>query len=91
MKRRRRWREGPWKVHSTSLRLLHDDERRVVEALVKAGGSMLQKDISYDLKLSRVRTHRVLVRLIERGVVKAEKHYNTNMITLSDWLREWKG
>ena len=74
-----------------TIRLLHDDERRVVEALSKAGGSMLQKDISYELKLSRVKTHRVLVGLIERGVVKAEKHYNTNMITLSDWLISTEG
>ncbi|MCX6654934.1 MAG: hypothetical protein NTY03_07405 [Candidatus Bathyarchaeota archaeon] len=74
-----------------TIRLLHDDERRVVEALAKAGGSMLQKDISYDLKLSRVKTHRVLVDLIERGVVKAEKHYNTNMITLSAWLMGGEG
>jgi hypothetical protein len=74
-----------------TIRLLHDDERRVVEALAKAGGSMLQKDISYDLKLSRVKTHRVLVGLIERGVVKAEKHYNTNLITLSAWLMGGEG
>jgi hypothetical protein len=74
-----------------TIRLLHDDERRVVEALAKAGGSMLQKDISYDLKLSRVKTHRVLVGLIERGVVKAEKQYNTNMITLSAWLMGGEG
>ena len=52
---------------------------------------MLQKDISYELKLSRVKTHRVLVGLIERGVVKAEKHFNTNMITFSDWLRGGEG
>jgi uncharacterized membrane protein len=69
-----------------TLRLLHDDEKRVVEALTKAGGSMLQKDISYELKLSRVKTHRVLVGLIERGIVKAEKQYNTNLITISAWL-----
>ena len=69
-----------------TIKLLHDDERRVVEALAKSGGSKLQKDISYELKLSRVKTHRVLVGLIERGIVKAEKHYNTNMITLSAWL-----
>jgi uncharacterized membrane protein len=69
-----------------TLRLLHDDEKRIIEVLAKAGGSMLQKDISYELELSRVRTHRVLVGLIERGIVKAEKQYNTNRITLSAWL-----
>jgi uncharacterized membrane protein len=70
-----------------TLRLLNDDEKRIVELLAKSGGAMLQKDLSYELKLSRVKTHRVLVGLIERGVVRAEKHFNTNMITLSDWLR----
>jgi uncharacterized membrane protein len=71
-----------------TLRLLSEDERRIVELLVKNGGQMLQKDISYELKLNRVKTHRVLVGLIERGVVGAEKHFNTNMITLAEWLRE---
>jgi uncharacterized membrane protein len=75
--------ENPWYV---TLKLLNEDERNVVKALRDAGGSMLQKDLSYNLKLSRVKTHRVLVGLIERGVVKAEKYYNTNKITLSTWL-----
>lgn len=69
------------------LRLLNDDEKRVVEAIAQSGGSMLQKDLSYELKLSRVKIHRILVGLIERGIVTAEKHYNTNKITLTDWLQ----
>jgi len=76
--------ESPIEV---TLKLLQEDERRVVEALREAEGSMLQKDLSYDLKFSRVKTHRVLMTLIERGVVSAEKHYNTNKITLADWLK----
>ncbi len=71
-----------------AMRLLEPDEKRVVEALVTGGGSMLQKDISHNLKFSRVKTHRVLVRLLKRGVVTAEKQYNTNRIELVDWLRE---
>lgn len=69
-------------------RLLEPDERRVVEALVEAGGTMLQKEISHEVGYSRVKTHRVLVRLIRRGVVTAEKYYNTNRIELADWLKE---
>ena len=71
-----------------ALRLLEPDEKRVVEAIGNAGGSMLQKDISHELGFSRVKTHRVMVRLLRRGVVTAEKHYNTNLIELVDWLRE---
>jgi len=69
-------------------RLMEPDETRVVKTIVEAGGSMLQKDISYNLEISRVKTHRILVKLINRGIVTAEKQYNTNNITLAGWLQE---
>lgn len=69
-------------------RLMEPDETRVVKTIVEAGGSMLQKDISYKLEISRVKTHRILVKLINRGIVTAEKQYNTNNITLAGWLQE---
>jgi uncharacterized membrane protein len=78
--------EGRGRAVEVAMRLLEPDEKRVVEALVAAGGSMLQKDISHELEFSRVKTHRVLVRLIRRGVVTAEKYYNTNQIEVADWL-----
>jgi len=71
-----------------AMRLLEPDEKRVVEAVTAAGGTILQKDISHETGFSRVKTHRVLVRLIRRGVVTAEKYYNTNRIEIADWLRE---
>lgn len=71
-----------------AMRLLEPDEKRVMEAVVAAGGSMLQKDLSHELGFSRVKIHRVLVRLIRRGVVTAEKYYNTNRIEVADWLNE---
>jgi len=71
-----------------ALRLLDENERKVVEALVAEGGSMLQKDISIDLEFSRVKTHRVVQSLVKRGLVTAEEHFNTNKVTLVDWLRE---
>lgn len=73
------------------LRVLQDDERKVVETLISEGGTMLQKDIRWKTGLSRVKTHRVLLRLIKRGVVSAEKYFNTNKITLADWLMKEKG
>jgi flagellar basal body-associated protein FliL len=78
--------ENKEKALDVAIRLLNEDERRIVEALHNAGGSMLQKDITYDLDISRVKTHRIIAGLIKRDVVKSEKHYNTNKITLADWL-----
>ena len=71
---------------SAVLRVLDDDERKVIETLSAEGGTMLQKDIRWKTGLSRVKTHRILLRLIKRDIVSAEKHYNTNKITLADWL-----
>ena len=68
------------------LRVLNEDERKVIETLVEEGGTMLQKDIRWKTGLSRVKTHRILFRLAKRGIVSAEKYYNTNKITLADWL-----
>ena len=68
------------------LRVLNEDERKVIKTLAAGGGTMLQKDIRWKTGLSRVKTHRILFRLAKRGIVSAEKHYNTNKITLADWL-----
>ena len=68
------------------LRVLNEDERKVIETLVAEGGTMLQKDIRWKIGLSRVKTHRILFRLAKRGIVSAEKYYNTNKIKLADWL-----
>jgi len=72
------------------LRVLNEDERKVTATLVAEGGTMLQKDIRWKTGLSRVKTHRILLRLAKRGIVSAEKYYNTNRITLADWLTKEK-
>jgi len=33
-----------------------------------------------------LKMHRILFRLAKRGIVSAEKYYNTNKIVLADWL-----
>jgi hypothetical protein len=68
------------------LRVLKDDEKKIIEALIAEGGTMLQKDIRWKTSLSRVKTHRILFRLAKRGIVTSERYYNTNKITLADWL-----
>jgi uncharacterized membrane protein len=67
-------------------RVMKDDERKVVELIVNSGGSVLQSDIARQLGFSRVKTHRILYRLSTRGIITAEKHYNTYKITLAEWL-----
>jgi hypothetical protein len=68
------------------LKVLKEDERRVVELLLNANGKMLQRDISRKTGFTRVKTHRILYRLVSRGIVTAKKYYNTYEIILADWI-----
>jgi hypothetical protein len=69
------------------MRVLNEDEKKVIKVIASAeGDAMLQKDIRWKTGLSRVKTHRVLARLAQRGIIKVEKYYNTNKIALADWL-----
>ncbi len=68
------------------LKVLKDDEKKVVELLMNAGGKMLQRDISRKTGFTRVKTHRILYRLSTRGIVTAKQYYNTYQIALADWL-----
>lgn len=71
---------------SAVIKVLKEDERKVVELIMSSGGSMLQRDISRKTGFSRVKTHRILYRLATRGIVTAEKYYNTYKISLAEWL-----
>ena len=69
-----------------ALRLLNENEKQIVEALIEHGGEMLQKDITYELGLTRVQTHRAVQSLIDRAIVTTEDHFNTKKVTLAEWL-----
>ena len=40
--------------------------------------------------LSKLKTHRILTRFEERGIITASKSGNTNEITLAEWLQSNK-
>ena len=73
------------------LRTLKPDERKVVAVIAAHGGAYLQKYVSKEAGLSRLKTHRVIAALSERGIVVAEKRGNTNEVTLVDWFKEGMG
>jgi len=75
-------------VASVVLRTLKPEERKVVSVLDAHGGTYLQKYITKEAGLSRLKTHRVVAALSERGIVQAEKRGNTNEVSLVEWFRE---
>ena len=70
------------------LRTLKLDERKVVGVLDAHGGTYLQKYITQEVGLSRLKTHRVVAALSERGIVLVEKKGNTNEVSLVKWFRD---
>ena len=71
---------------SVVLRTLKPDERKVVNVLYAHGGTYLQKFITKETGLSRLKTHRVVAALSERGIVHVEKKENTNEVSLVKWF-----
>ena len=66
---------------------LSNEERKVLEILTSHDGKYLQKYIRAETGLSRLKTHRIVSRLTERGIVTLEKSGNTNEVHLSGWLQ----
>lgn len=68
------------------LRTSKPDEKKVLEVLAAHNGKYLQKFIVKETGLSRLKAHRIISRLVERGVVTAVQSGNTNEISLAAWL-----
>ena len=64
-------------------RFLRDDERQVVGILREAGGELEQREIAKRTGFSKIKTHRVVARLSERGIVLVTKRGRTNTIALA--------
>ncbi len=72
------------------LQVLKEDERRVLTVITESGGHATQREISRITNLSRLKTHRVVMRLKERGLVDAERHGRFSDVSLPPWLSNQK-
>lgn len=70
------------------LKTLKPEERSIVNVLDAHGGTYLQKYISKESGLTRLKTHRVVAALSERGIVQVEKYGNTNQVVLVKWFHD---
>jgi hypothetical protein len=75
-------------AYEAIVKTLTDEERKVIEVLKTHEGKYLQKYIRKEAGLSRLKTHRILVRLADRGIVTLKKTGNTNEVQLSEWLNK---
>lgn len=78
---------GSGSSYDSVLKTLNEDERKVLNVLKKHDGKYLQKYIRHEAELSRLKTHRILARFSERGIVTLQKSGNTNEVTLAEWIK----
>jgi uncharacterized membrane protein len=70
------------------MRTSKPEEKRILEVLSAHNGVYLQKFIVKESGLSKLKTHRIISRFAERGIVSAMKSGNTNEVRLSPWLNQ---
>jgi hypothetical protein len=69
------------------LKTMTPEEQKVLNVLVAHQGKYLQKYVVKEAGLSRLKTHRVVARFAQRGIVTVKESGNTNEILLSDWVK----
>jgi len=70
------------KIHSSLLRYLPPDERLVMQEILENNGRVNQYEISRLPGMNKVKSHRAIEKLVQRGVVKKESIGKINRIVL---------
>ena len=68
------------------LKTMTPEEQKVLNVLINHKGKYLQKYIGREVGLSRLKTHRIIARFAQRGIVTVKEFGNTNEVLLSDWV-----
>lgn len=69
-------------INDSILRLLPEQERRVMEYLEKSGGEAFQYQVARDLAMSKVKSWRIIKRLEEKGLVEIVKVRGRNVVKI---------
>jgi hypothetical protein len=68
------------------LKTMTPEEQKVLNVLVAHQGKYLQKYLVKEAGLSRLKTHRIIARFAQRGIVTIKEFGNTNEVLLSEWV-----
>ncbi len=71
----------------TILKTMKPEEKQVLEILKAHNGVYLQKNLRQESGLTRLKVHRIVARLAERGIITVKEQGNTNELTLGEWLK----
>ena len=69
------------------LSALPSDERKVVGKVISEGGRVTQSELSRIEGIGKVKAHRIIERLVKRGLLEKEYNGKTNIIRLKKELK----
>ena len=69
--------------NKAALKFLHGDERIIITRLMEKNGEALQSELTNLNGMTKVRSHRAVKRLANRGVVEVQQKGKTNIVKLS--------
>ena len=70
------------------LKFLAKEDAEVLKLLRQKGGMTTQSEIAKEIGLTRLRAHRAVRRLEDRGIIHVEKHGKVNLLRLMDELKK---
>lgn len=70
------------------LSFLSPEEKKLVNALIESNGKVLQAEITRLPGMSKVKSHRVVQKLIDRGVIEKESVGKTNVVRFTKEIKE---
>lgn len=68
------------------LDFLSEEERAAINHLMQTGGSCPQYELAHLPDTNKVKMHRILTKIEEKGIIKRERHGKTNMVVLDKEL-----
>ncbi|MFH1200612.1 MAG: hypothetical protein V1708_06095 [Candidatus Micrarchaeota archaeon] len=69
------------------LRFLSPDERAVVKELLRGGGKILQAEVGRLPGMTRLKAHRIVLKMADRGVIEVTKSGKLNVVYLKGELK----
>lgn len=70
------------------LRFLDANERKVVDLLIRNKGKMLQVEVSRMEGMTKLKAHRIIQKLVNRGVIEVQKNGKTNILRFTKEIEE---
>jgi len=76
------------KVTDALVKFLGKEEKLVVQKLLENNGKVLQAEISRIEGIGKLKSHRIIQKLSDRGVIEIEHYGKTNIIKLNKEIKE---